>query len=1096
MHSNQQTNVRNSALSSRHCAPRPLTANFTLPLSNEETPPPRRSRIKQDNGLVRNVTGFQVPKPGDGMQVRSARNQSWEAFVVLDDEFYAPLRAPGESKVPPAVAAPRPAKPQQREYEFTKFGKKPLTKATKPANAHVMKAKNTTSRNNNPGPARDQARPPAAVRHDSTFLTPPIEEPEAMAIAKTEYEPVPPLHMQRPRQIFAGMKFGWNGFEPAEENDMRAEVEKLGGRCTGLASLERGTGNRWLIVNLGSTRRTSSNGLQVVTNYWLERCLDDNRLYDKADLVVFQPLQIPLPVAGFDKLTIGISGYEGTEREHLARLGGLLGAKITENFTKRNTHLLCSAGTDNAKFRKSVEWGIPVVDGEWLYACGSKGTLLRVSDYVNAPERAAPANPTLPADTSTQSPAANSKVPAANVKLGFDTSAVLNALDKPGLPVPAPALRLKPALETPLRISFAKRLGEAAKRSLRKQPIDDIDMEVEMDDPSPPQSPVPVPTPARHRPLPRPHPNLSDDLLHGVVLSISSQLYDRRPELTQMARRMGAVFLSAFGDLSCTHYLYQSSRPNETEKNFKHCRAKGISIVSPAWLRECYIKGQRVKESDYPHFFNPNRALCISNPASQAPPPADNQASTKKPLPFLQHRLIKPLPDKRTKAMESANEVSAMIAELSLEDMAQANEGDMMNTDEPQAPTNYVAILEKMLESQRRRRKEAAAALDSSDPNGVVPGHRSHSLDPEGADSQTQDCRDFADEVGVVVYDDPSGREAKRKFLGLQAEEGSRKRAKLNNETDESLQDKGDHMDIIDVVDPVVEFTLTAVESVATTVPLAKDSSRLGIEENGPHTLTNDVARPEKSLEPPPPLVRTSCLPGTRRAPTPPCSAPKKFLLSGIGRADRVRIGRIMKDLGGIVLDVECWHPEATHLIIRTPARTEKCLAATAAGIWVMQPSYIQACKNAGYFVDEAPYEWTANMDTPEEEKPVFNAPKRWRLKLGNFKRPQGPRVPSFEGWRVLLALGAAKREGFKRLLLAGGAEVFMDPHVFSELPRKDRTYIITDQSGSELRVQAVLRDLAAAHIPFVDSNYCGQYLFDDIPPDPGQFQFDIFGDN
>lgn len=39
--------------------------------------------------------------------------------------------------------------------------------------------------------------------------------------------------------------------------------------------------------------------------------------------------------------------------------------KIAPNFSRRTTHLLCPS-REGTKFDKAVEWGIPVVDMQWL----------------------------------------------------------------------------------------------------------------------------------------------------------------------------------------------------------------------------------------------------------------------------------------------------------------------------------------------------------------------------------------------------------------------------------------------------------------------------------------------------------------------------------------------------------------------------------------------------------------------------------------------------------------------------------------------------------------------------------------------------------
>ena len=69
---------------------------------------------------------------------------------------------------------------------------------------------------------------------------------------------------------------------------------------------------------------------------------------------------------------MGITGYDGLERTHLGRLVYKLGAKFSEKFTKKHTHLICNPLVNNSsapKFKKAVEWRVPCVDGAWLLNC-------------------------------------------------------------------------------------------------------------------------------------------------------------------------------------------------------------------------------------------------------------------------------------------------------------------------------------------------------------------------------------------------------------------------------------------------------------------------------------------------------------------------------------------------------------------------------------------------------------------------------------------------------------------------------------------------------------------------------------------------------
>lgn len=55
--------------------------------------------------------------------------------------------------------------------------------------------------------------------------------------------------------------------------------------------------------------------------------------------------------------------------------------------------------------------------------------------------------------------------------------------------------------------------------------------------------------------------------------------------------------------------------------------------------------------------------------------------------------------------------------------------------------------------------------------------------------------------------------------------------------------------------------------------------------------------------------------------------------------------------LGGVVLDLQSFDPSCSHIIVGTPLRNEKYLAAMAAGKWILHRSYLEACRSVGRFV-------------------------------------------------------------------------------------------------------------------------------------------------
>lgn len=94
-------------------------------------------------------------------------------------------------------------------------------------------------------------------------------------------------------------------------------------------------------------------GEKVVTDLWIEKCMEDAQLVDPESSVVYTPLNIDTPVPGAERLFFGITGYDSLDRLHICGLcevpcnqspdpnaprhTQVLGAKISEKFSKQNT---------------------------------------------------------------------------------------------------------------------------------------------------------------------------------------------------------------------------------------------------------------------------------------------------------------------------------------------------------------------------------------------------------------------------------------------------------------------------------------------------------------------------------------------------------------------------------------------------------------------------------------------------------------------------------------------------------------------------------------------------------------------------------------
>ena len=78
--------------------------------------------------------------------------------------------------------------------------------------------------------------------------------------------------------------------------------------------------------------------------------------------IVFDPLSL-----GIESMRISVSGLDNAESIFLKRFCKAIGLVVPELFTKKGcTHLVCPS-REGKKFEKAMQWGVPIVDQEWVY---------------------------------------------------------------------------------------------------------------------------------------------------------------------------------------------------------------------------------------------------------------------------------------------------------------------------------------------------------------------------------------------------------------------------------------------------------------------------------------------------------------------------------------------------------------------------------------------------------------------------------------------------------------------------------------------------------------------------------------------------------
>ncbi len=209
---------------------------------------------------------------------------------------------------------------------------------------------------------------------------------DAVSVVSEKLAPV------QPDGIFANCIFFIHGFRPQQTDILRQTIQSLEGNI--VASLEDAAVSqtaepswRFLIVPQNSQPDThpqsQHNNLHVVTEFYIERCLQSKQFFHPDDHALGRPFP-SFPIPGFNSLTICSSAFTGLELNQVARSIKQLGATFEEHFRKDTSLLICPSidSMRKDKLRYAVEWGVPIVSAEWLWECISTGFKVPPEDFI------------------------------------------------------------------------------------------------------------------------------------------------------------------------------------------------------------------------------------------------------------------------------------------------------------------------------------------------------------------------------------------------------------------------------------------------------------------------------------------------------------------------------------------------------------------------------------------------------------------------------------------------------------------------------------------------------------------------------------------
>ncbi|KAI3654985.1 hypothetical protein MP228_000365 [Amoeboaphelidium protococcarum] len=389
---------------------------------------------------------------------------------------------------------------------------------------------------------------------------------------------------QSQAKIFDGLSFTVEGFTEKQQHVLRKAIESSGGNISESAD--------YLVCpyTYSARKDCSQQAPTTVTELWIEACIDSQQLLPSHSFPLYTLLSISVPLSELKDIQISISGFDGLKRVHLIKLIKHLGAQANEKFSK-NVHYLLCAQKDGIKYEKALEWNIPVVDEVWLINIANTGIVQHQSNSLDS-----------------------------QFKPAFSSA----ELKHQPISIPSKSDR-KNRAEYEIREPVQEDIDVVYSQNISHQGMEDSkpDLAVETS-------------------------QNSNQVLSGVLVSISSKLIYQESLIKDLCRQLGAQYLGQGFSPVCTHFIHQSSRRNETFKDFKLALKQGKFIVSPLWLQECLQRKQRVKESSFTHSCSQS-SLRLELERVQSSPSAKIQALSFK---------ASPLPNNNASSMQSKLSVS------------------------------------------------------------------------------------------------------------------------------------------------------------------------------------------------------------------------------------------------------------------------------------------------------------------------------------------------------------------------------------------------------------------------------------------------------
>ncbi|PWY66066.1 hypothetical protein BO70DRAFT_356553 [Aspergillus heteromorphus CBS 117.55] len=348
-----------------------------------------------------------------------------ERGMVLEETLYHPLlpeENQGVGAWSRALPAPKPKAPEAenpsnpRPRKLRRIASVKLEDQNKGIWGDIVGTGFESS--SEPKPAREGLRRSESLQKSASILQASRSFASETTFAEAQ-EPRPPAAepVEEHRNGFLdGCFFFIHGFSSKQTTVLRDHLSFNGAQMVGSLSEfsrpdipKRGHGLYTIVPHkMPRTQVPSTDDLafecEVVTDMWLERCLDAKKLVPPESHIANTPIpsfpikgnQTPrLPIlyhgryittAGFAGMKVCSTGFSRIDLLHLLKLVNLIGTHTTSNhllyltplgatyneyLTPTASVLICnpSVPTNADKLRHTQEWGVPAVSADWLWAC-------------------------------------------------------------------------------------------------------------------------------------------------------------------------------------------------------------------------------------------------------------------------------------------------------------------------------------------------------------------------------------------------------------------------------------------------------------------------------------------------------------------------------------------------------------------------------------------------------------------------------------------------------------------------------------------------------------------------------------------------------